>query len=85
MKLKKETIEKILIDDSIRYLFLVDLISSDSLINESNCIESLEVLDFISTNLSEMNSLTDEIRKEVIKFVSEGKEIINRDLKKMKL
>lgn len=84
MKLEKETIEKILTDDSIRYLFLVSLISSDSLINESDCIESLNVLDYISENVSEMASLTDKIRKEVIEFVSVGKEIVNQDLKRIK-
>ena len=84
MKLEKETIEKILTNDSIRYLFLVSLISSDSLINESDCIESLKILDYISENISEMSSLTDEVKKEVIKFVSDGKEIVNRDLKNFK-
>ena len=84
MKLEKETIEKILTDDSIRYLFLVSLISSDLLVNESDCIESLKVLDYISENISEMTSLTDKVQKEVIKFISDGKEIINQDLKKFK-
>lgn len=84
MNLEKETIEKILTDDSIRYLFLVSLISSDSLINESDCIESLKVLDYIYENISEMTSLTDEIRKEVVEFISVGKEIVNRDLEKFK-
>ena len=81
MKLEKETIEKILADDSIRYLFLVSLISSDLLVNESDCIESLKVLDYISENISEMTSLTDKIQKEVIKFVSEGKEILKCEIK----
>ena len=85
MKLKKETVEKILANEGMRYLYLVSLISSDALITKDDCIKSLEVLDFISANLSEMDSLTDEIRKEVIKFVSEGKEIVSRDLNKMQL
>ena len=84
MQLENETIEKILTDDSIRYLFLVSLISSDLLVNESDCIESLKVLDYISENISEMTSLTDKVQKEVIKFISDGKEIINQDLKKFK-
>lgn len=84
-KLEKEIIEKVLSNESIRYLFLVSLISYDALITKDDCIKSLEVLDFISANLSEMDLLTDEIRKEVIKFVSEGKEIVSRDLNKMQL
>jgi hypothetical protein len=84
MKLKKEIIEKILVNESIRYLFLANLISYDTLITKDDCMKSLEILNFISTYLSEMNSLTDKIRKEIIKFVLEGKEIVNQELKKMK-
>lgn len=83
MKYNAETIEKILANDITRYLFLVSLISSDSLSTKDDYLNSLETFDYIYNNMNEMNSLTDEIRTELIEFIFKGKEIINRGLKEI--
>lgn len=80
MKYNAETIEKILANDITRYLFLVSLISSDTLSTKDDYLNSLETFDYIYNNMNEMNSLTDEIRTELTEFIFKGKEIINRGL-----
>ena len=59
MKFNGETIEKILANDMTRYLFLVSLISSDSILTKDDCLNSLEIFDYIYNNMNEMSSLTD--------------------------
>lgn len=83
MKYNAEIIEKILANDITRYLFLVSLISSDTLSTKDDYLNSLETFDYIYNNMNEMNSLTDEIRTELTEFIFKGKEIINRGLKEM--
>ena len=83
MKYNAETIEKILANDITRYIFLVSLISADTILTKDDCLNSLETFDYIYNNLNEMNSLTDEIRTELTEFVFKGKEIINRNLKEI--
>ena len=77
MKYNAETIEKILANDITRYLFLVSLISSDTLSTKDDYLNSLETFDYIYNNMNEMSSLTDEIRTELTEFIFKGKEIIN--------
>lgn len=79
MKINSETIEKILNEDSIRYLFLVSLISSDTNITKEDCVENLEILNYINDNINNFN-LSNSIIKEVKKYVKEGIEILNNDL-----
>ena len=83
MKYNAEIIEKILANDITRYLFLVSLISSDTLSTKDDYLNSLETFDYIYNNMNEMNSLTDEIRTELTEFIFKGKEIINRGLKEI--
>ena len=83
MKYHAETIEQILANDIARYIFLVSLISSDTILTKDDCLNSLETFDYIYNNMNEMNSLTDEIRTELTEFVFKGKEIINRNLKEI--
>ena len=83
MKYNAETIEKILANDITRYLFLVSLISSDTLSTKDDYLNSLETFDYIYNNMNEMNSLTDEIRTELTEFIFKGKEIINIVLKEI--
>ena len=68
MKYNAETIEKILANDITRYLFLVSLISSDTLSTKDDYLNSLETFDYIYNNMNEMSSLTDEIRTELTEF-----------------
>lgn len=75
--------EKILNNDEIRYLFLVSLISSDNSVDEESAKKLLEDLSFLDNNL-EYITLSDEIRKEVEKYIIKGKKIINRDIKDFK-
>jgi hypothetical protein len=79
MNINSETIEKILNEDSIRYLFLVSLISSDTNITKQDCEENLEILNYLNDNINSFN-LSDSIIKEVKKYVKEGIEILNNDL-----
>ena len=83
MKYNEETIEKILANDITRYLFLVSLISSDTLSTKDDYLNSLETFDYIYNNMNEMSSLTDEIRTELTEFIFKGKEIINIVLKEI--
>ena len=83
MKYNAETIEKILANDITRYLFLVSLISSDTLSTKDDYLNSLETFDYIYNNMNEMNSLTDEIRTELTEFIFKGKEIIKTGLKEI--
>ena len=83
MKYNAEIIEKILANDITRYLFLVSLISSDTLSTKDDYLNSLETFDYIYNNMNEMNSLTDEIRTELTEFIFKGKEIINIVLKEI--
>ena len=83
MKYNAETIEKILANDITRYLFLVSLISSDTLSTKDDYFNSLETFDYIYNNMNEMSSLTDEIRTELTEFIFKGKEIINIVLKEI--
>ena len=83
MKYNAETIEKILANDITRYLFLVSLISSDTLSTKDDYLNSLETFDYIYNNMNEMSSLTDEIRTELTEFIFKGKEIINIVLKEI--
>lgn len=79
MKFNSETIEKILNEESIRYLFLVSLISSDTNITKEECEENLEILNYINDNINSFN-LSDSTTKEVKKYVKDGIKIVNNDL-----
>ena len=83
MKYNAETIEKILANDITRYIFLVSLISSDTLSTKDDYLNSLETFDYIYNNMNEMSSHTDEIRTELTEFIFKGKEIINIVLKEI--
>lgn len=79
MKFNSETIEKILNEDSIRYIFLVGLISSDTNITKEDCEENLEILNYINDNINSFN-LSDSTIKEIKKYVKDGIKIVSNDL-----
>lgn len=67
-------------DDSIRYLFLGSLISSDTIVDMESSDKSLNDLLFIKTNI-DLFDINDDIRQEVLKHVDNGIDIINNDKK----
>lgn len=63
-----------------RYLFLVTLVSSDTLINAESCKKSIESMTFVKNNI-DLITTDEKIKKEVLKYVKGGLKIANRDLK----
>ena len=73
----------ILEDETSRSMFLVMLISSDSLIDKASCDETIEVSNFILNNIDLM-ILEDNIKTDVIKYLNDAIHIATRDRKKFK-
>ena len=63
-----------------RYLFLVTLVSSDTLIDAESCKKSIESMTFVKNNI-DLITTDEKIKKEVLKYVKDGLKIANRDLK----
>lgn len=78
-----ETLSKILHNEQFRYLYLVGLISSDTNITVDECNDNLNNLNYIKDNIDSLN-LNNEVKNEVVKFVNDGIEILNNDLKNLK-
>lgn len=83
MQLTGKEIEKVLNHDALRYLFLVSLISADTLLTEKDCNNSLQVLNFIKDNVNVMN-LTDEIKAEVMEYAVKGISIVSTEIEHIK-
>lgn len=67
-----------ILNTGMRYLFLVSLISSDSLNSKEDCEESLYILNLINDNIDKLQvSDIDSLRE----FVKNGLEIVNREIK----
>ena len=81
--LRLDKMETLLNNDSMRYLFLVSMISSDTIIDEERANKSLETLTFINDNLKWMK-LDEKILRETKKYVNKGLKIVKRDLKDFK-
>ena len=73
----------ILEDETSRSMFLVMLISSDSLIDKESCNETIEVSNFILNNINLM-ILEDNIKESVINHLKTAIEIAERDKKLFK-
>lgn len=67
-------------DDSIRYIFLGSLISSDNIVDMESADSALNNLLFIKTHIN-LFDINDEIRQEVLKYVDDAIDIINNDKK----
>ena len=80
MKISDEIISKVL-NSEYKYLFLVSLISSDSILNKEDAIESLEIVNYIINNIDNFD-LTSEIKSEVIKYMNKSKKILHKDIKR---
>ena len=72
-------LELVLSNDAVRYLYLVSLISADTLSSKEACEGSLNVFNLIKDNLHIMN-LTDEVKNELIEYVERGIAIVNKEL-----
>ena len=66
-----------ILNTGMRYLFLVSLISSDSLNSKEDCEESLYILNLINDNIDKLQvSDIDSLRE----FVKNGLEIVNQEI-----
>ena len=80
MKITDEIISKVLNSEN-RYLFLTSLISSDSVLNKDDIVESLQIVNYINDNIDNFD-LSDEIKSEVIKYMNKSKKILDEDIKR---
>lgn len=83
MALTGKQIENILNNEAMRYLFLVSLISADTLVTENDCNNSLQVLNFIKDNVNIMN-LSDEVKNEVMEYAVKGISIVSNEIEHIK-
>jgi len=67
-------------EESIRNMFLVSLISADTLVDENSCDETIETATFILNNINLM-VLEDDIKKTIIKYMKDAIKIAIRDKK----
>ena len=67
-------------NETTRNMFLVSLISSDTLIDEHACDETIEFCNFILSHIDLM-ILEDDIKKKIIKYLKKGIKIAKRDKK----
>lgn len=72
-----------ILESDVRYLYLVTLISADTLLSVEDCEKSLEKLNFIKTNI-DLIETDDDTKKETIKYVNKALKIVKRDLKEFK-
>ena len=71
----------ILESDIVRNMFLVSLISADSLIDVHSCEETIEVSNFILNNIDLMIFEDDNIKAEIINHLNSAIKIAERDKK----
>ena len=67
-------------NETTRCMFLVSLISADSLTDEHACDETIETANFILDHINLM-ILEDEVRKSIIKYMKDAIKIAKRDKK----
>ena len=65
--------------DFFRYAFLVELISSDKVIDKKTCQDSIDQIIYIKDHLKDMD-LEDSTKQEINEFLNKGLDILNRDL-----
>ena len=77
--LRIKRIEDVLNNEELRHLYLVTLISSDTITDIESARASFDKLVFIMDNLKYMY-LDPKFEKEVMRYINNGLEIINKDL-----
>jgi len=82
-KSKNELILDILKNEQIRYLFLVSLISSDNILTIEDAEANLARIDEVETAVN-AGDLSDELEKEIRKYIKDGRKILNQDIESFK-
>lgn len=77
------SVENFLKNEKFRYLYLANLISSDTIIDEITAQEALDELNFIKQNIFYFN-INEEIHKETMQFVNKGIQIVKKELKEFR-
>lgn len=83
MDLNKKNEVDLVCELGVEYLFLVSLISADTLINEEECIKSRRELDRFNHDLK-LSKVSDEKKQELQKFIDDSYKIIERETKYFK-
>lgn len=73
-------IENILKSEDLRYLYLVNLISSDTIVNKKSAQDSLDEIKFIKDNIKYIN-IDDTLKKKLKKYINDGLKIVKGELK----
>lgn len=73
----------ILKNDEIRYLLLASLISSDNIVDISSAQTALDQLMFFHKYI-DLFDVSEDIKKETIKYVNKGIKIVKADIKQFK-
>lgn len=77
----KDLILNILKDKSIKYLFLVSLISSDNILSIEDAEKALALIDDVESAINE-GDVSDDIKKEVEKYIINGRKILKQDIER---
>ena len=72
-------LSKIFNDDSLRYLYLVSLISSDTLILKEEYENVLYCMNFIKKNFDLIDFKNDDVKKEVKKYLRKELKIVKNE------
>ena len=75
------TYNSIFENETTRSMFFVSLISADWLIDKHSCEETIEIANFILSNIN-LFILEDNVRQLVIKYCEDALKIAKRDIKK---
>jgi len=70
-------------NEMTRSMFFASLISADCLIDKHSCEETINIANFILTNI-DLFILEDDIRKNIIKYCKDATEIAKTELNKYK-
>ena len=73
------SIENFLKNEKFRYLYLANLISADTIIDEKTAKESIKELTFIKQNIEYFN-LDKDTKKKVKEFIAKGIKIAKQDI-----
>lgn len=82
-ELRIERMSELLTNDSIRYLYLVSLISSDNIVDVESAEKALENINFLLDNIDDFK-VSDEIRAEIREYAVKGLDIVTSDIEEFK-
>lgn len=67
-------------NEAVRSMFFVSLISADSLVDKQSCEETINVANFILSNI-DLFVLEDDIKDKVVDYCNKAIKIAQRDIK----